>query len=141
MGTLDLDAVVSALVAVGYGAFALWRGYELRRDHWRGRAWIGPTAMVLISLTLLGFIFAFSLAVDNREAWVGPPRSGTRAAWILISLGCMVGGLAGLAWFALGDPARPWPFFRRRERPSTDAHSVGQPNEELKPTAPLKQFG
>jgi hypothetical protein len=113
----SVGAIINTLVITGYALVAGFRGFARRRAYWSRGSWLGLGVTLLVSFALVGFGLGFSLAVDNHAAWVGVSRSRTRAAWVAIAMGCLVAGslLGGvsMAWFALGDPSRPFPFFGR----------------------------
>ena len=113
-----IGTTINVLVIAAYSIGAAWRGYHRRKAHWSTESWRGLGATVFVGSARLGFALFFSAAVgDHPAAWVGAPGSSTRGYWVVISLGSLVGGtlLAGgaLAWFAVGDPVKPFRFFGR----------------------------
>jgi hypothetical protein len=63
---------------------------------------------------MLGFALFFSAEVG--QPWTGARGSNTRSAWIVLTLGCLTGGVSlatiGLMWFAKGDPEKQFTLSR-----------------------------
>lgn len=112
MFELSFGATIELLAVVGLGVFASWIGYKRRRTFWSRSSWMGFCLTVLSGVAMLGFMLAFSIAVDRHAAWVGTAGSSTRVAWIVAAVGGLVGGslltAGSLAWFARGEPSRPF---------------------------------
>ena len=110
--------VINTVVGLGYFATAAWRAWENRRDSWTSGSWLGLGFVVLAGAALVGSGFAITVAFDNHEAWVGTPGSNLRGGWVLVTMGSTIGGLAlaaaALAWAAIGEPERQFPFIGSR---------------------------
>jgi hypothetical protein len=110
---------------VVYASVAAWRGFQRRRSRMQTRSWIGLTVTLIAGLVLVGFGLAIANGVDRHVAWVGAPRSSTRATWTLISLVSLVGGVllpaAALAWFGYADPTMQFPLVNSRRSTPDEA--------------------
>jgi hypothetical protein len=128
---MDSRAIIDAVIVSAAGAVGLWRGYRRRRRYWRAASWIGFTATVIAGLAMMWFALYFSAAVDHHESWIGARGSNTRAAWIVMALGCMVGGVVltafSIVWFAQANPRRPFPFLDGITRRAFKSVAAEQP--------------
>ena len=128
MEARTIGAILNAVVVATSAVIAVWRGFHRRRSTMSARSWLGFTFTVLVGMALIGFGLVFSLAVDRHAPWVGPPKSSTRANWILLALGGMIGGIllsyVSLWWFGYGDPLKQFPILGKHRRIRVDEPSA-----------------
>jgi hypothetical protein len=111
---MSMRAIGDALIMTALAAGAGWIGYRHRREYWTRQSWIGFGLAMLGAFAMLGFALYFSAEVG--QPWTGARGSNTRSAWIVLTLGCLTGGVTlatiGLMWFARGDPEKQFTLLR-----------------------------
>ena len=84
------------LVLTGIGVYVR-QGIRMRRGVWTAQSWRRFLTSVVVSLAGIAVMIVFSLAVDNRSAWVGEGGSARRHA---IGLTIITVGIVGVFMFA-----------------------------------------